>query len=190
MSELVDRENLIEDTVNGVWYDPETGEIVDVLDAPESFEDAESLAEWLGEALASGSARLAGLEAEKAAWLERVSEQYDADIARAKRKIDWLRSNPAHLEKLKGLFDQQSGGRPSMHIGLLTMRLKRSRESLEVADEARALAYVREKLPEALKVTERVLVSAIDADTRAALPEDCGLVWHPAGETETFEVEG
>lgn len=183
---------LIEDPITGVWLDPDTGEIVDVMDKPEDgLEDAESLAMWLGEALTDARAHLAGLQAERQLWLDRVAEQFDADIRRAEQKIAWLTHRPDWLKRLKALHEERANGKPSCKFGMLKTRVKKSRESLEALNVEQALGWARENVPEAIRTIESLLVSHIPAEVRQTLPgpEECGLRWHPAGESTTFEVE-
>lgn len=184
------REDLIEDPIAGVWVDPETGEIVDVLDKPDTLQDAESLAIWLGEALTGARAHLAGLEAERRIWLEKIEEQLGADIRRAERKIEWLTQRPDWLEKLRAYHDANCNGKASCKVGLLTTRYKRSRESLEVVDEERALLWAEAQCPEAVVVKRSIQKTAVPQEVRQTLHlHDSGLVWHPAGERVDFEVD-
>lgn len=190
MIEQIETTELIEDPITGVMIDPETGEIVDVLDKPDTLEDAESLAIWLGEALTDARAHLAGLQAERQIWLDRVAEQFDADIKRAANKIEWLRSRPDWREKLEKLHDEKSNGKPSCKFGMLVTRKKKSRESLEVFDEEAALVWAESKCPEAIVVKRSISKSAVPAQGREIVNlYDSGMVWHPAGERIDFEVE-
>lgn len=183
------REDLIEDPIAGVWVDPETGEIVDVLDKPDTLQDAESLAFWLGETLTEARAHLAGLQAERQIWLTRVAEQFDADINRAASKIEWLKSRPDWIEKLRALHASR-GDKPSEKFGMLKTRLKKSRESLEILDEEAALLWAEAQCPEAVVVKRSIQKTAVPQEVRQTLHlHDSGLVWHPAGERVDFEVD-
>lgn len=195
MEELLETEEreLIEDPITGVWLDPESGEIVDVMDKPEDgLEDAESLALWLGETLTDARAHLTGLQAERQYWLDKIAEQFDADICRAEAKIAWLTHRPDWLEKLRALHEERANGKPSCRFGMLKTRIKKSRESLEIVDIDKALDYARRRCPQAVKITESILKSLVPAQVavEANRPqEDSGIVYHPAGESTTFEVE-
>lgn len=185
---MMDERELIEDPITGVLVDPETGEVMGLLEEPEEMEDAEGLAHWLGQALTSARAQLVGLQAEKQAWLDKVAEQFDSSIRRAEGKVRWLSERPDWLEMLRTLHEKRAPGKPSFKLGLLATRIKKSRESLEITDEEQALEFVREHCPDAIQVRESLLKTHIPPEVRQALPADAGLIWHPAGETETFEV--
>jgi len=187
-----DGPNYIIDAELGIQYDPETGEV-----KPEhSWElpdDVTELGQTLGERIATGEARLAGLVAAKASWTERINEMFDARINQTRRAVEWMRTNPAHVEPLRVAAElvRANTGKQSATIGLVKCKFTKSRESLEVVGEAWAVTYLEEHYPAAVKITKSVIKSIVPDDIKALCNDDnpeTGMRLHPAGETERFEV--
>lgn len=190
---LAERETIYDDAL-GARIDPETGEILEWADAPAMPDDTvpSELIAVLGERLARLRARLAGLKAERDAWLERVATQYDARINAVQRALD--HAPEPYLDTLRGYAAQQLVGKKSKSHkeGLLTMSFRSSRERLDVTDEEKAMAYLEQAAPEAIVVRRTIAKQLVPAEVRAVLaavePDVTGLDYHPAGEREEFEV--
>lgn len=167
--------------------DSDTGEIYWMADVlPVEFDERE-IAEWVGERRARANARMAGLIAEKEAWLAKVAAQFDGAIRRKQKYVEHLDTSFAPL--LERLARMQLDGKKerSCRIGLLTLRFRKTRARVDILDEELALDWARDYCTEAIKVTERLLKSAIPIELLAELPEG-GLSYYPGGEDE-FIIE-
>ena len=173
---------------DGFYVDPETGEVLGVVEqVPE--QDAEALAMWLGEALTRAKADLEGIRAVRESWLHRIEDIYGPQERAAVARVDWLQSgNPGWVALLRDYAAQKLAGAKTktLKLGLLKLAFRSSRESVEVVDEQAAVEWVKDIAPAAVK--QSLLKSAIPPHLRESLPADSGMVFHPAGETETFEV--
>lgn len=181
------------DETSLVEFDAATGEVLRVHGAPdpEVVEDARGIADWLSPRLAAAEARLAGLQAEKAAHLARVAERYDADIKRAGRLVDWLKTMYRHPLQEFARQALAGGKARSLKVGLLTLAFRKKPARAVVTDETAAARWLWvHGAHDAVKMS--VLVSRLPEDVRRDLEcgrmaEGTGLEWQP--ESESFEVK-
>lgn len=170
----------------------ETGEFLGCAEVPPEDVDTVKLAEWLGDRLQERGATLAGLEAEYQWQIDRINALYDSRIANQRNAIAWLKTKweTRLMELARSVISE--GKRRSCVIGLLKLSLKKSRESTEVQDVARSVEWARKWCPDAIQVSEKVLVSKLTPDALAVValrPEESGMVYHPAGERESLVLE-
>ena len=172
----------------GFRYNPATGEILAVLDLPQNVAIEEIARDWLGPRLSSAQARLAGLEAEKAAWLQRVADQYDARLARQKRWISYLEGlyRPALRDYAARLLEGRK--ERSIKVGLLTLAFRRTQPKVVVQDEQKAVDWLEDRgMYDTIKTVRSVLKSLIPANVRETITaEETGMAYVPA--EDTFEV--
>ena len=140
--------------------DMETGEILALVDAVPL--DELELIRFVGERRANALARLAGLRAERQNHLDRIAAQYDSRIRRAESLVELISST--YAPALEDYTRRRILGRKEKFVdtGLMRLGFRTSREGFEVEDEDAAIAWAKEYVPQAVKVTERVLVSELD----------------------------
>lgn len=137
---------LTTDADTGVTFDPETGEIINVLDAPQAEADTEALALWLGEKKTEIESLLAAQMAAKQVWIDRINERFDARINELQRQWDWLVSNPEWVGRLEAYArDLLKGAKKrSFNVGLLKLGFRTKPARTQVVDTDAALEYVQE----------------------------------------------
>ena len=174
---------IIYDEDAGAILDAETGELLWVA-PPDPASSEREIAEWIGERRTRANARLAGLLAEKAEWLRKVEAQFDTLIGRQQKYIEHLDESFRPL--LDRLAHDELDGRKerTVRIGLLTLRLRKTRARIDVENDSVALEWARRHWPAAIKVVERLLKSDIPPELLFHLPEDSGLSYYPGGEDE------
>jgi hypothetical protein len=174
---------IVYDEEVGAILDTETGELLWVAPPDPALSERE-IAEWVGERRARANARLAGLVAEKDAWLEKVAAQFDSLITRKVKYIEHL--DESFRPVLDRLAHQELGGRKerTCRIGLLTLRLRRTRPRIDVEIEQVALEWAREHCAGAIRTTERLLKSEIPPELIQEFGIESGLSYYPGGEDE------
>ena len=170
----------------GFAYHPLTGEIT-LQEEPDP--DVAAVIDWLGPKRAHATARLAGLEAEKAAWLAKVAAQYDARIQRQRHFIDYLDWRFGALLRAHAARLLEGRKERTVRAGLLTLAFRRTQPRVIVEDEARAVEWLTAAgLTEAVKTTRTVLKSAIPPGVRATVTlESAGMIYVPA--EDEFEIK-
>jgi hypothetical protein len=176
------------------------GEFVCSLDPPDfDMSETKPMLEWVGERMTQHTASIAGLEAEKAIYLSRITAMFDKRIAKRKRAIKGLQwvygpMGETYLrEALKG-----SRARSTM-VGQLELKFTKERASTKVTDEQKAIAFIEAQLkadekkkervwnPDVLKIEKSVMVSKIPTAALNTLPFDAFL-YNPGGK-DKFEMK-
>ena len=174
---------IIYDEEIGAILDAKTGELLWVA-PPDPALDERQIAEWVGEHRARASAKLAGLEAEKAEWLRKIEAQFDTLIRRKETYIEHLDDSFRPL--LTHLAHAELDGRKerTVRIGLLTLRLRKTRARIDVENDQVALEWARIYDPAAIKTSERLLKSEISPELIQKFGPESGLSYYPGGEDE------
>jgi phage host-nuclease inhibitor protein Gam len=135
------------DPETGAIFDPETGEILGYVDQPlKDTEDTETLIRWLGERKLRVAAKLAGIHAEREAWIDKINDQYDSKIKALDRELEYLTRNPDFVTRLKTYAAEKLAGAKTrtLKTGLLKLSFRAVPGGLKVTDKDAALAYVQE----------------------------------------------
>lgn len=156
----------------------ESGEVLGFVDAPHAELDRRLILEWVGERLTKINARKAGLEAEKAFWLNKITKIYDPQInkqARAAKAIDYVYSDIAkfYLDEFRESAEKRKMKVPnSMKVGLLEIGYRKDTARVDVLDEAKGIVWLKVHCPDAVKTTESIGKSLIPVPVKALLTED------------------
>lgn len=172
----------------------ETGEVIGFADAPEASGDILNLITWVGDRRAAASARLTGIECEKAAYMDKISKQYDAKINRLRRIIAWMdKFYPSQFRQYAS--DALAGKKArSLKIGLLTLKFRTTKARVDVLDANKALGWLKEhKIFDAIVTKESVSKSGLPEAVKLQLVdekliEESGISFYPGGEEE-FSIE-
>lgn len=166
---LIKRKGLIVETSKiesgGFWIDAETGEVLGVVGAEERFTpDTLDKAEWVLE-------KMQKADAEKTALLLRrdaITANIDAEIRKMQNKRDYLdaRFGPDLSEFAKRSLEGGKSKTLTTPYGKMSFRLVPSR--LSVIDEQKALEWADAHCPQAVKITKKLLPSALDGEKVAA----------------------
>jgi hypothetical protein len=121
----------------------ETGEVVGVADTPPETTGVVEIATWMGERRDWHKGKKAGLEAERQVHLDKIAAIYDSQIKRHTRAIAWFEEQyaPMLLELAKKLIGDAK--KRSIAVGLLILKLGKTRPSVDVQDNDKAVAYLR-----------------------------------------------
>jgi len=176
---------IVTDSENTAIVDRETGEILEVMGAPEDTVEIEEIATWVGQKRAYALAKLEGLEAEKKALIARIDDQYDPQIKRYDRFAEWCKIR--YFDRLRGYACQLLEGQKarSVKIHLLTLAFRKTRPKTSVVDADAALAWAEARCPEA--VTKSLLVSMVPVELLDEALEH-GFAFYPGGE-DKFEIK-
>jgi len=141
--EGLDPELVILDEETMTLVNTETGEVIGVAETPPEDAPAIEIAKWVGEKRDWHRGRLAGLEAEKAVHLDKIAKVYDARINRHSRAIAWLEKqySPMLFELAKKLVGE--GKKRSVAVGMLILKLRKTKPSVDVQDNDKAVSYLR-----------------------------------------------
>lgn len=168
-----------------------SGEIVAFLDAPVvGVDEREKLLEWVGEKMTEADADIAGLEAAKAVWQKKIDSIYDPQINAKKRRrkaLEWVYGPMAEAYLREIVEKTKDSKKPirSIKVGLLKLAFTKTRESLDVIMDTKAVTWLRKRgLTDAVKVVESVLKSNIPAAIRKEINDDpaSGMRFNPGGE--------
>lgn len=120
----------------------ETGEVVGAQDTPAEDAPAVEIAKWVGERRDWHKGKLIGLQAEKQYHLEKIAKIYDPQIDNHTRAIAWIGKQYEGL--LFNLARQLIGDakKRSVAVGTLLLKLRRSKPSVDVQDNDKAVAYL------------------------------------------------
>jgi hypothetical protein len=187
---------------------PETGEVLGLVDAPLEDTAARDIVEWFAGRRNYAKARAAGLREEKAFHQARLDAQYDAQIKKYDNFCTYMEKCYAPICELYAKAKLEAAGWKSKTLKEFFMSFKftSTRAKVEIVDMDKAVAHIRKlakdkKLPadvrktlaeEVIKTSESVLksmlpeevkvkLSSVDADTN-------GLYFYPGGDTE-FKLE-
>lgn len=172
----------------GYWIDPETGEVVGVVEPkPEFRVDSRQAAEWVLQKLMDAEADVFAIQAREKAVLDNLAAQKKA----AARKAEWLRARfgPELEEFARQELAGQKGKTLTLDYGKVSFRAVAGK--VTVADEARAM----ESFPEAVKVTKSLLISQVPKAQAAMLRDQgpdallaAGLAWVEPSESVTIQT--
>lgn len=167
------------------------GEVIAFLDAPVvGVDEREKLLEWVGEKMTEADADIAGLEASKAVWQKKIDSIYDPQINAKKRRrksLEWV-YGPMAEAYLKEITDKTKNSKKpvrSIKVGLLKLAFSKTRESLDVIMDTKAVTWLRKKgLNDAVKVVESVLKNSVPATLRKEINDDpaSGMRFNPGGD--------
>jgi len=171
----------------------ETGEILSIEDAPGKDTDVQDIVDWISMRRSKATARLAGLQAEKADWIAKIDRKYDVGIRHLTSFIAYL--DYTYKPLLEGYAKEALAGKKSktLRIGFLELSFSTTRPRVDVIDVDKAVAYCKKaKLKTAIKVAESVLKSMIPEKIKVKLTADkqdeTGLFFYPGGEDE-FKIK-
>lgn len=169
----------------------ESGEVLCFIDAPHAELERRNILEWVGERLARSIAREAGLRAEKQAWLDRINKIYDPQIRKQERVqhgLEWVYGPMAQMyfDDIRAEAAARNSTVPkSLKVGLLNLTYAADRARVDVVDDAKAIAFLEESCPDAVKVTKSVAKSMIPADIKKTLTQEnaaqTGIFAYPGG---------
>jgi hypothetical protein len=174
----VQRETFL--TPEGFVIDPETGEVIRHIGQPFAVVDRNS-AEWVLAKLMDADAAIFAEQTRLAV----VTENIQARIKGYARRRDWLRARFAgELEQYAtGQIAGQKARTLTLDHGKISFR--KTPGGTAVTDMAAAVIWAKANAPEAVKVTETVLVTPLKG--RDDLPEDIFTVT-PPGEKCSIET--
>ena len=183
---------MLDDFTLGI-IDTDTGEIMGIQDAPDRDTDTLQLINWVGMRRTKANAKLQGLQAEKAEWIDRLGRQYDAQIRHLERFVQYLDTiyTPTLREYAKKALTGQKT--KTLKIAFLELSFGTTRARVDVVDNDKAVTFCENnKLVEAIKLVKSVLKSAIPESIKIKLTADkqdeTGLFAYPGGE-ETFSIK-
>lgn len=121
----------------------ETGEVVGVADTPPETTGVVEIATWMGERRDWHKGKKAGLEAERQVHLDKIAAIYDSQIKRHTNAITWFEYQYGPM--LMGLAKKLIGDakKRSIAVGLLILKLGKTRPSVDVQDNDKAVAYLQ-----------------------------------------------
>lgn len=162
--------------------DAETGEVLGLAEIKPAFiVDSKDAAEWVLERMSECDGEILALTARRDALVKNLNTQIDA----TRKKRDWLDLRfkgelcfwaGEVLAGAKQRFVQTAFGR---------VTFRKTPGSIKVADVVAALDWARKNAPDAVKVTESVVVTPLKG-REAELPEGVFEVMAPG---ESFKVE-
>lgn len=143
-----DPELIILDEETMTLVNSDTGEVIGVADTPAEDAPAVEIAKWVGEQRDWHRGRLAGLQAEKAIHLEKLEKVYDARINRHVKAIAWMEKQytPMLFELAKKLIGE--GKKRSVAVGMLILKLRKTRPTLDVQDNDKAVRHFQALIAE------------------------------------------
>lgn len=171
---------LIFDEDTGMYVTSD-GEVIGYKDLAPGFLSAEDVLMQVGERLTFHTARKAGIEAEKKAWLEKVSAMYDAKINKHIRSLAWIEKcylplADNHIRGLNAQIEERNkelpaGKKPQallkkLDIGLLHIALKSQLEKTDIVNQTHAVYDLRTAADTSdWKKTVKEWYKGIDNDT-------------------------
>lgn len=174
--------------LGGYWIDPETGEVLGVVEPkPEFRVDSRSAAEWVLEKMSAAEAEMLAIQARKKALVEHLEIQRKA----AERRRDYLlaRFGPELEEFARQELAGQKGKTLTLDFGKVSFRAVAGK--VTVADESRAM----EAFPEAVKVSTSFLISQVPKAKAEMLRDQgpdallaAGLIWVEPSESVTIDT--
>jgi len=189
-AEAQTEEIIVVDEDSMMLINTQTGQVVGTAETPpEGVEDIK-LAEWIGEKRTWHKGRIAGLEAEKQKWVDTINARFDTQIKRHKDSLVWY--DTTYHDFLFKLAKKiiGNGKKRSAAVGLLLLKLSKTRPSTTVLDQDKAIAWLTKAgLSEAIKTTQSILVSMLPDELKARLTresnqEKTGLAFNPGGDDQ------
>lgn len=146
-------------------------EIIAFVNAPHADLDRRNILEWVGERMTTAQAKQVGKQAEKDFWTSKINKIYDPQINRQARIVARLENlyepvGQAYLDELRLAVSEsnyravkespQAKVKPlpkSVKIGLLTLQYRADSARVDIADDAKAQAFLGQLIetPEVLR---------------------------------------
>lgn len=137
---------------------------------------------WLAEQRTAYAARIADIEAEAAARIAHIREWADSATKSDRRRLEWADG----LLGEAALINREKTNQASLKLPTLTVRTTSTSPAVKVLDDAKAIEWARTHAPEAVKVTEKVLITSLKGVLTAT---DAGVVDTRTGEiVDAFDV--
>ena len=173
--------------VDGYLVNSATGEVVGLVDDTFHVDDEKS-AEWVLEKMQQEDAQVAGLTAR----LNAIKENIETLRNRHANRRTYLETKFG-AELAEFAKTQLDGKIKSWTCPFGTVAFRSTPERLAVADEDKALEWAKVHEPQAVKTTEKFLISRLGKDTQKAILEAGtaslhGLRIEPAGESVTIKT--
>jgi hypothetical protein len=177
----------------GFMIDPETGEILGMLDTTDRFEvKAQDDAEWVLKKMLSAEADMAAIDnMPDVIKAKAVLENAEKMKREQQRKLDWLhrRFDNELGEFARRQLEGQKGKTFKTIYGSISLRVKKG--GLKVLDPAKALLMAKMDYPHAVKTTESFLISMLtDSEKETLVKGLTGTVWTDEDEArKAFTVD-
>jgi hypothetical protein len=177
----------------GFMIDPETGEILGMLDTTDRFEvKAQDDAEWVLKKMLSAEADMAAIDnMPDVIRAKAVLENAEKLKKEQQCKLDWLhrRFDNELGEFARRQLEGQKGKTLKTIYGSISLRVKKG--GLKVLDPAKALLMAKMDYPHAVKTTESFLISMLtDSEKETLVKGLTGTVWTDEDEArKAFTVE-
>jgi hypothetical protein len=142
-SDLAPTEIIALDEETMTLINTESGEVVGVADTPPETTGVVEIATWMGERRDWHKGKKAGLEAERQVHLDKIAAIYDSQIKRHTNAIAWFEKQygPMLMELARKLIGDAK--KRSIAVGLLILKLGKTRPSVDVQDNDKAVEYLR-----------------------------------------------
>lgn len=137
-----DSEIVVLDEESMTLINTDTGEVVGVADTPPEDAPAIEIAKWVGDRRDWHKGRKAGLEAERQVHLDKIAKVYDAQINNHTRAMAWIEKqySPLLFELAKKLIGDAK--KRSVAVGMLILKLRKTKASVDVQDNDKAVTYL------------------------------------------------
>lgn len=169
--------------IDGLIIDTETGEVVG-LHQPFEVTDKDSL-NWVLGKMADIQGQIAADDARLAGYAERINKQK----VEKQRRLDWLMVRfGAQIEEV-ARKELEGGKKKTLTLDEGEVSFRATSGSVKVVNEELALGWAYTHAKDAVKVTEKVLVSAIPENLRESLPVEAFEVTGP-GENVSIKLDG
>jgi hypothetical protein len=172
----MNEELIVVDEETMTLINTETGEVVGVKDTPPEDAADVDLATWLGERRDWHKGKLSGLKAELASRMETLTRIYGPQINRHEASMKFLdfRYGPMLFDLAKRIIGD--GKKRSTVIGLLLLKIRTTRASIDVVDNDKAVGYFKGLLDvweaKLLKIADKISATAPDEDIQALLEKE------------------
>jgi hypothetical protein len=178
----MNEELIVVDEETMTLINTETGEVVGVKDTPPEDAADVDLATWLGERRDWHKGRLSGIKAELASRVETLNRIYGPQINRHEASMKFLdfRYGPVLFDLARRIIGD--GKKRSTAVGLLLLKIRTTRASIDVVDNDKAVGYFKGLLDawsskltrlSADPDTEGVRKSLLEADARIVQLRKC-----------------
>lgn len=170
--------------IDGLWTDPDTGEVLEIDRKPDfQIVDDES-AEWVLERFMNAELDKARIQAKRKALIENLDKQ-EADADRRIAGLHWRFGSDLEHYAATALEGQKT---KTLKLAYGSLSFRSVKGGLRVNDKSAALVWAKGFCPEAIKTTEEFQISLLPDDKRAELVAK----WRPALEgvvVQAFEVK-
>jgi len=161
----------VTEIIDGYICDAETGEVLGLAEEPEQFRvQDEDSCNWVLKLMLNAEAELIAIDNSPEVLAADAVLRNAAEIRKKKqKKLDWLHKR--FDAELGEFAKQQLEGKKERTfktiLGSIALRVVRG--GLRVADELAAIRWAYMAAPEAVKVTEKFLISEVPADTKEVI---------------------